>query len=221
MEQYHKLSDETMDMLLENLEELVENHGDPTFEVEYHVCSPVRYYCVSWRIYRVEFWRSNWANREHMLSTSSLPISRYGCLHRLGEYSRSLLYVEMDALFLLVGRNDMTILKLMDPGDIHATTRLWMSCWTRSLVRRWKYPFGYQSHEGGLYVHLSSTSVNIRVLYVFFSGCDIQLACNNNGTVRESQCWKAEQMNAWNENAEICHDNNDDRNDESTRMDVE
>jgi len=36
MEQYHKLSDETMDTLLEDLEELVENHGDPTFEVEYH-----------------------------------------------------------------------------------------------------------------------------------------------------------------------------------------
>lgn len=38
MEQYHRLSDDTMDALLEDLEQLVEDHGDPSFEVEYHVC---------------------------------------------------------------------------------------------------------------------------------------------------------------------------------------
>lgn len=37
MEQYHKLSDEVMDTLVENLEELIEDHGDSSFEVEYHV----------------------------------------------------------------------------------------------------------------------------------------------------------------------------------------
>ncbi|KAJ3907839.1 hypothetical protein F5879DRAFT_794839 [Lentinula edodes] len=36
MEQYHKLSDDAMDTLVENLEELIEDHGDSSFEVEYH-----------------------------------------------------------------------------------------------------------------------------------------------------------------------------------------
>ncbi|KAJ3998455.1 hypothetical protein F5050DRAFT_1218725 [Lentinula boryana] len=36
MERYHQLSDEAMDMLLEDLEQLIEDHGDPSFEVEYH-----------------------------------------------------------------------------------------------------------------------------------------------------------------------------------------
>jgi len=35
-DQYHALSDTTMDALLENLEVLVDNLGEPTFEVEYH-----------------------------------------------------------------------------------------------------------------------------------------------------------------------------------------
>ncbi|KAJ3794038.1 hypothetical protein GGU11DRAFT_690593 [Lentinula aff. detonsa] len=38
MERYHQLSDEAMDMLLEDLEQLIEDHGDPSFEVEYHAC---------------------------------------------------------------------------------------------------------------------------------------------------------------------------------------
>ena len=42
MEQYHKLSDEAMDTLLEDLEQLVEDHGDSSFEVEYHVCLSLR-----------------------------------------------------------------------------------------------------------------------------------------------------------------------------------
>ncbi|KAJ3790306.1 Frataxin [Lentinula aff. detonsa] len=32
MERYHQLSDEAMDMLLEDLEQLIEDHGDPSFE---------------------------------------------------------------------------------------------------------------------------------------------------------------------------------------------
>ncbi|KIK71264.1 hypothetical protein GYMLUDRAFT_66470 [Collybiopsis luxurians FD-317 M1] len=36
MEQYHKLSDEVMDSLLEDLEEVIGEHGEPTYEVEYN-----------------------------------------------------------------------------------------------------------------------------------------------------------------------------------------
>ncbi|KAF9073740.1 Frataxin [Rhodocollybia butyracea] len=36
MEQYHKISDEAMDTLLEELEVIIEDNGDPSYEVEYH-----------------------------------------------------------------------------------------------------------------------------------------------------------------------------------------
>ncbi|EAU93309.1 hypothetical protein CC1G_08622 [Coprinopsis cinerea okayama7 len=36
MEQYHALSDSTMDSLLENLEDLLDTVGNPDLEVEYH-----------------------------------------------------------------------------------------------------------------------------------------------------------------------------------------
>ncbi|KAF5382947.1 hypothetical protein D9757_006319 [Collybiopsis confluens] len=35
MEEYHKLSDEVLDSLLEDLEQLLEEHGLPSYEVEY------------------------------------------------------------------------------------------------------------------------------------------------------------------------------------------
>jgi frataxin len=37
MERYHKLSDAVMDELLESLESLLDEHGNPDYEVEYHV----------------------------------------------------------------------------------------------------------------------------------------------------------------------------------------
>lgn len=38
MEKYHRLSDATMDNLLEDLENLLDEIGSPDYEVEYHVC---------------------------------------------------------------------------------------------------------------------------------------------------------------------------------------
>lgn len=40
MERYHALSDATMDNLLESLESLLDDLGNPTYELEYHVCTP-------------------------------------------------------------------------------------------------------------------------------------------------------------------------------------
>lgn len=37
MERYHELSDRAMDTLLERLEELLDDLGNPYYEVEYHV----------------------------------------------------------------------------------------------------------------------------------------------------------------------------------------
>lgn len=41
IERYHALSESTMDSLLESLENLLDEVGDPNYEVEYHVC-PLR-----------------------------------------------------------------------------------------------------------------------------------------------------------------------------------
>ena len=38
MEHYHALSDATMDTLLESLESLLDDLGNPAYELEYHVC---------------------------------------------------------------------------------------------------------------------------------------------------------------------------------------
>jgi frataxin len=38
MERYHALSDATMDTLLESLESLLDDLGNPSYELEYHVC---------------------------------------------------------------------------------------------------------------------------------------------------------------------------------------
>jgi frataxin len=38
MDQYHKLSDTTMEVLLEDLENLLDEIANSSFEVEYHVC---------------------------------------------------------------------------------------------------------------------------------------------------------------------------------------
>lgn len=37
MERYHALSDTTMESLVDELENLLDEAGDPTYEVEYHV----------------------------------------------------------------------------------------------------------------------------------------------------------------------------------------
>ncbi|KAL0068868.1 Mitochondrial matrix iron chaperone [Marasmius tenuissimus] len=36
VEEYHELSDEVMDTLVEDLESLIDEHGNPSYEVEYH-----------------------------------------------------------------------------------------------------------------------------------------------------------------------------------------
>ena len=46
VEEYHNLSDTTMDSLLESLEELLDSIANPNFEVEYHVCSLM----IIWRL---------------------------------------------------------------------------------------------------------------------------------------------------------------------------
>jgi len=46
MERYHALSDATMDSLLESLESLLDDMGNPAYEVEYHV-SQFRSLCFS------------------------------------------------------------------------------------------------------------------------------------------------------------------------------
>lgn len=38
MERYHTLSDATMDTMLESLESLLDDLGNPSYELEYHVC---------------------------------------------------------------------------------------------------------------------------------------------------------------------------------------
>ena len=40
MEQYHALSDATMDTMLDSLESLLDDFADPEYEVEYHVRVP-------------------------------------------------------------------------------------------------------------------------------------------------------------------------------------